>query len=245
MSDREITVRYFAAVREMLGLEEETVELGALAGEEDEPNVGDLWAYLGERHPDLHGLERHVRVAVNHDFADRERVLKSGDEAALIPPVSGGAGASREDHDDGERLTSDAGRFLVTDYPIGTDEIREIVARPEAGAIVTFEGVVRDHTGDHEVEYLEYECYGEMALEKLEEVAEEAHRKWETVQAAIHHRYGHLEVGETAVAIAVSSPHRDAAFEACRFVIDRLKEVVPIWKKEVGPEGDSWVGWGP
>lgn len=242
MSKEEVTVRYFAAVREIVGREVESLAIDEIAG--DEATVGAVWEMLAERHPELEGLEAHVRVAVNRDFADREATVEAGDEVALIPPVSGGAGEEPE-AGGGAALQTDAGRFKVTETEIAVGPLREIVARPEAGAIVAFEGVVRDHTDDHEVEFLEYECYAQMALEKLVEVAEETADRWPTVEVAIHHRYGRLEIGQTAVAIAVSSPHRDAGFSACRHVIDQLKEVVPIWKKEVGPDGEAWVGWGP
>ena len=227
-----ITIRYFAAVRERTGVESETLEA------DEHATVADVWQAITDRHPELAGLKQHLRFAVNHEFADDDQPVGDGDEVALIPPVSGGSG-------DEERYETQSGRFVVTDAEIAAEPLRDRVTRPEAGAIVTFEGVVRDHTGDREVAHLEYECYGEMALEKLVETREEAVERWETTEIAIHHRFGHLEIGEVAVAIAVSSPHREPAFEACKYVIDRLKEIVPIWKKEVGPEGGEWVGWGP
>jgi len=232
-----ITIRYFAALREALGMESETLPVSAIDGAEP-PTVADVWEALAARHRELEGLRSFVRVAINRDFAAADDPVEAGDEIAWIPPVSGGSGTEGE-------FDADAGRFRVTEAPIETGEVRDRVARPEAGAIATFEGVVRDHTGDREVAHLEYECYGEMALEKLRETREAALERWETVEIAIHHRYGRLEIGEVAVAIAVSSPHRGPAFEACRYVIDRLKEIVPIWKKEVGPDGEEWVGWGP
>ena len=240
-----VTIRYFAAVRQMIGRETEEIELEELAGELEEPvTVGLLWEALAERHPQLEGLADRVRVAVNREFVDRDIEITEGDEVALIPPVSGGAGPGEADGA-GESWERAEGRFRVTDEPISPEAVRPHVTRSEAGAVVTFEGVVRDHTDDHSVDYLEYECYGAMAVEKLVETAEAAVDQWPTTRTAIHHRYGHLEVAERAVVIAVSSPHRAEAFEACRFVIDRLKEVVPIWKKEVGPSGQEWVGWGP
>lgn len=235
MSDDTITIRYFAALRERIGEESEALPLSELG---DAPTAGDVWRAIVDRHPELEGLRDHVRVAINQDFADDEDPVEAGDEVAWIPPVSGGSG-------EGDDYAAESGRFRVTQRPVETGTVRDAVARSAAGAIVTFEGVVRDHTGDREVAHLEYECYGEMALQKLVDTRDEAVDRWEAVEVAIHHRYGRLEIGEVAVAIAVSSPHRGPAFEACEFIIDRLKEIVPIWKKEVGPGGEAWVGWGP
>ena len=111
--------------------------------------------------------------------------------------------------------------------------------------MVCFTGRVRDHTGDHDVSYLEYDAYPAMALEKLAQAVDESVERWPATRSAIHHRWGRLEIGEAAVVVATSSPHRAEAFAACQYIIDRLKEIVPIWKKEVSPEGEEWVGFGP
>lgn len=237
-----VTVRYFAVVRERVGRESETVSMEELSGER--PTVDRLWAILVDRHPALEGLRGHLRIARNREFVDGEVGLEPGDEIAVIPPVSGGAGGE-EAGERGTRAVRKSGRFVVTDRPLDRDEVRSFVERSEAGAIVRFEGVVRDHTGDRDVAHLEYECYVEMAVDKLVETGREARGKWPEVDVAMHHRHGRLEIGETAVVVAVSSPHRAEAFEACRWCIAELKREVPIWKKEVGPEGESWVGWGP
>ncbi len=134
--------------------------------------------------------------------------------------------------------------FRVSKEKIDTAALRAMVSRDEAGAIVIFEGVVRNHSGDLEVSFLEYEAYEEMALKKLKEVAIEI-VDGRDIHVAIHHRFGRLEIGDIAVTIAVSSPHRKDAFHACSGIIDRLKEEVPIWKKEVGVDGSEWIGWGP
>lgn len=225
MTER-LDIRYFAAVRERLDCERESLD----PGEIDASDVGEVWRVLVDRHPELDGLRDHVRLAKNGEFVDDDTPIGAGDELAVIPPVAGGASVER---------------YAISDDPLDRESLRDAVARDDAGAVVVFEGTVRDHTDDHRVERLEYECYEEMALAKLEEVGDEARRREPEVSIAIHHRTGTLEVGETAVVVAASSPHRGPAFDACRFAIDRLKEVVPIWKKEVGPEGDHWVGWGP
>jgi len=233
--EKMVEIRYFAAVREQLGCERETLDLA----EVEASDVGGIWRELVDRHPELDGLRDHVRLAKNGEFVGDDASIGPRDEIALIPPVAGGASSGAAP------VEGTIDRYAISSDPLDREALRDTVARDEAGATVLFEGTVRDHTDDHKVERLEYECYEEMALSKLREVADEARRRKPDVSMAIHHRTGTLEVGETAVVVAASSPHRGPAFEACRFAIDRLKEVVPIWKKEVGPEGDHWVGWGP
>ena len=221
----EITIRYFAVFRETLGVSEESVSLDDLST----PSVHGVWEYVVAASEKFRDRERFVRFAVNREFADLDTKLEPGDEVALIPPVSGGSDAM----------------FAVTSSELDVARVVNLVRRPESGAVVTFEGVVRDHTGDRDVEYLEYEVYEEMALEKLREVADRISKNFEDVRIAIHHRFGRLQIGDCAVVIAVSSPHRADAYAASQQTIDALKEEVPIWKKEVSPDGDEWVGWGP
>jgi molybdopterin synthase catalytic subunit len=154
-------------------------------------------------------------------------LLTDGDEVALIPPVAGGAS-----------------RCALTTAALEPRRVEALVERPNAGAVTTFAGVVRNHSQGRAVEFLVYEVYERMALAKLEEVAAHVEDSYDDVRVAVHHRHGKLFVGDTAVVIAVSSPHRADAFAACAQTIDRIKEVVPIWKKEVGPEGEEWVGFG-
>jgi molybdopterin synthase catalytic subunit len=133
--------------------------------------------------------------------------------------------------------------FKVTEEPISLDEVIRAVIHPHTGAVVTFVGVVRNVSHGKAVRYLEYEAYGEMAEKKMREIAREVHDRWAAVvDMAIVQRIGHLEVGEISAAIAVSAGHRhEGGFEACRYAIDRLKEIVPVWKKEVGSDGEEWV----
>ncbi len=218
----EVRLLYFAVVRERLnGLESETLSL------QEGCTVGSMWESLAERHPALGPLRPHLRVAVNNEFAKAETVLKAGDTVALIPPVSGGSG-----------------RCWISKDALDVRQVEAVVTRDQAGAIVTFQGVVRDHTGDRQVAHLEYEIYPEMAVAQLNAICDEVETRWPRCKAAIAHRYGKLAIGEASVVIAVSSPHRPEAFEGCRHAIERIKEEVPIWKKEVGPDGESWVGFG-
>ncbi|HWQ68436.1 MAG TPA: molybdenum cofactor biosynthesis protein MoaE [Patescibacteria group bacterium] len=132
--------------------------------------------------------------------------------------------------------------FEITDQPLLLEPLVTIVKRSSSGAVATFLGVVREQTRGRQVRYLEYEAYPEMAIPKMREIADEIRRKWEVDEIAIVHRIGRLQIGEASVAIAVSAPHRREALAACAYAIDRLKEIVPIWKKEVWTDGEEWVG---
>jgi molybdopterin synthase catalytic subunit len=130
----------------------------------------------------------------------------------------------------------------LCDEALSPERCLEAVRVAGSGGIVTFIGCVRDHSEGKSVSYLEYEAYEPMAVAKLRQVADEACERWPVQRVAIQHRVGRLEIGEDAVVIAVACPHRGDAFEACRYIIDRIKEIVPIWKKEHGPDGATWVG---
>lgn len=163
-------------------------------------------------------------VAVNRAFAEPDLRLKEGDEVAFLPPFSGG-------------------QFVeLTGKPIDPQAMAERVRRDSCGAVVVFWGVVRNENEGKAVLSLEYEAYTPMAEEKLRQVAQEVRQRWQVEDVAICHRVGPMEVGEIAVVIAVAAPHRHEAFQACHFAIDRIKEIVPLWKKEVYQDGTRWVG---
>ena len=182
--------------------------------------VADVWPAL-----DLGEEPGGLLYAVNREYAERERELNDGDEVALIPPVSGGA-------------------FLVTEQPLSLDLVVAEVADERAGAIATFTGTVRRQSRGREVNHLEYEAYTEMAEEVMAKLAAELAGEHDLCAIAIHHRVGRLEIGEASVVIAVSAPHRQDALAACREAIDRLKETVPLWKKEAYEGGEEWIGRG-
>ncbi len=217
-----VTVLYFAAARERAQLSREEVELSGAQ------SVRELLAALCQRHPGLTGLAPHLRVAVNQEFAALEDPVPPGAEVALIPPVAGGAGA-----------------FRVTDRPLALQEVVEAVQWSGAGGLVTFSGAVRDSTRGKRVVKLEYEAYAPMAERKLAEIGAEIAQRWEGTRTAIVHRVGTLVPGELAVVIAVSAPHRAAAFQGCEHALERLKQDAPIWKKEHYDDGEVWVGLGP
>ena len=219
----QVRIRYFAAVREMVGLDAETVDIA------EGDDAADLFSALVERHDRLRdGLRRHLRVARNLEFVDWSTPLQDGDEIAFIPPVSGGSAA----------------QVRMTKEVLSLDAVVSYVSSAQHGAVATFSGVVRDHTGDRDVVRLEYDAYEDMALAQLQRTVDLAQQKWPVV-AAVHHRYGTLQIGELAVVIAVGSAHRADAFEACRFIIEELKREVPIWKKEISADGAEWIGRGP
>jgi molybdopterin synthase catalytic subunit len=217
-----VQVLYFAVVRERLGLDSEAIELPAGS------DGAALLTELARRHPALAGLRNAVKLAVNEEFAPLERRLAEGDVVALIPPVAGGAGL-----------------FRISDQPLELDEVVRAVATPEHGGIATFTGVVRNHNHGKSIVRLEYEAYRPMAERKLAEIGAQLAAEHPGARLAIVHRVGKLAVGDAAVVIAASAPHRGVAFEVCRAAIDRLKESVPIWKKEIAVDGEEWIGLRP
>ena len=217
-----VHVRFFAAARERTKTSALTLDLPEGA------TVALVSERLTEQFPALASLLPQLRFAVDQEFAPLTHVLSDGVEVALIPPVAGGAPL-----------------FRVQSEPLSLSEVVEAVSRVSQGGLVTFTGVVRDHSRGKQVTKLEYEAYAPMAEKKLAEIAQEARAQWPGTDVAVTHRVGTLQPGELAVAIAVSAPHRKEAFRACEFVIDRLKEVVPIWKKEFTADGEVWVGLGP
>ncbi|GHO84599.1 molybdenum cofactor biosynthesis protein MoaE [Dictyobacter formicarum] len=129
----------------------------------------------------------------------------------------------------------------LTREPLNRDALVAAVSHPSVGGIVVFEGVVRDNARGKQVRYLEYDVYEEMAQQQIATIIAEARQRWPIERVAIAHRFGRLEIGEASVIIAVATPHRGEAFEACRYLIDTLKSTVPIWKKEVATNGEEWV----
>jgi molybdopterin converting factor subunit 1 len=230
-----VTALYFALYREELASRAARIELPEGA------TIATLWERCVQGHPRLLGLRRVTRFARNNDYVGPETVLCDGDEVAFLPPVSGGSDGLVP----GEQTA--VPYMVVTAAPLDLEPLIGAVSSGANGAIVTFSGVVR-HTADdnRRVVALEYEAYEEMARAKLMDIAYEIAERWPDVQptgVAIAHRTGHLDVGEASVLIAVASPHRKAAFEACAYAIDRLKEYVPIWKKEVYADGaQTWLG---
>jgi MoaE-MoaD fusion protein len=216
-----VSVRLFAILRERAG--SDSVELDLPDG----ATVADALVSLAERPAlgeALEGLP--VRMAVNRDYADEDTPLGPGDELALVPPVSGGAAPVR---------TGPQIHVRISEAPLRAERLSGLVGRPEAGAIVTFQGTTR------EVDQLEYEAYREMAEERIARILGECVERHGLEAAAAEHRVGAVPLGEPSVIVAVSAAHRDAAFAGAREAIDRIKAETPIWKREVSGEEQRWV----
>ena len=220
-----VTVRLFAGLREVIGSDAIVEEFAT-----PDVTVESLRARLGEAHPKLGPYLSGVAIAVNEEYIlEPGTALKDGDTVALIPPISGGA--------------NETPKILVTHAVLDPRALRDVVMTPASGACVVFEGVVRDHHEGHAVLRLEYEAYEEMATRQLDAVAREtlaAYAGREVYDVGIHHRVGMLEAGETSLLVIVSAAHRRDAFEAALRAVDRVKETVPVWKKEWGPDGAQW-----
>ncbi len=214
-----IKVLFFGITHDLTGLQEEQVELGE--GE----NLQGLRRFYENRFPRLGELAESLLFAVNQQVAEPLCTLHEGDEVAIMPPVSGGL---------------DESRYRITSEKISPSDFGRSLQASSDGAVVTFEGVVRDHSGGQKTLYLEYEAYAAMAIRKMEEIGEEAKEKFDIHSVGIVHRVGKLEIGETSVVIVVTATHRRLAFEACHYLIDRLKQVVPVWKKEFFENGAVW-----
>jgi MoaE-MoaD fusion protein len=217
-----VRARLFARLRELAGTDTESVELPAGS------TVADVFDAVARLHPGLAADRNAVRVALNQEFVDWDAAVVDGDEVALIPPVSGGA------HGTGVL-------FELTSRPLDARRMETAVAHKGAGAICTFTGVVRDSSRGRSVTHLEYEAYAEMATAQMRKIADEIAERWPEARVAMAHRTGRLEIGEPSVVVSVSTPHRAEAIAACKWGIDRLKETVPIWKKEHAGDGTYWI----
>lgn len=222
-----VRILLFAGLRERLRSDWVELELP------EDATVAQLLAALGERHPTLRELLPPCRVAVEQEFVGPGHPVRAGDEVAVIPPVSGGHGPVEDDH------------FYLGAEPLVLDRVIAAVERRQAGGVVTFVGKVRDHSRGHAIDHLEYEAYAPMALKVMRRIAAEVEAGVADASVAVHHRLGRLAIGEAAVIIAAAAPHRAEAFAACRAVIERLKQDVPIWKREVAVDGTTWVVQGP
>jgi MoaE-MoaD fusion protein len=220
-----LTIKLFATLRERA----RTAELSREFPEGT--TVGEIWNRLLADFPALGGHHDGVAFAVNQEYVTEDFRPRNDDEVAFIPPVSGGVDAAPW-----------IGPVSIGRQPVDIEALERGVADPAAGATVTFAGTTRNGNAGRRVLRLEYEAYEPMALSEMRKLAREAGERFKIVRIAIQHRIGFVAIGETSVAISVSAAHRAEAFEACRFAIDRLKEVVPVWKKEYFEGGEVWIG---
>ncbi len=221
-----VTVLFFAGARERVGTGRVEVDVsgGAILGDVVDAAVGAASSGVV--------LPSGVMLARNGVYVDRSVVVEDGDEIAVIPPVSGGG-------DDGV-VRGD--RVWVTGDEIVADEVVGLVGSDRDGAVVVFHGVTRDHNEGRTVLRLEYEAYSPMAEDMMSQIIGEMRDRWEIGDVAVCHRSGRVNIGETSMVLAVSAAHRRPAFESALYFIDRLKEVVPIWKKEYFEGGEVWIG---
>ena len=215
-----IRVLFFGAARDVVDENPLLLSLDKTA------TVSQAYQQLVAHFPGLERFGRSLLFAVNQEYATLDTDLTDNDELAIFPPVSGGT------HD----------FFELTTEPIDVGAVARRVVLPECGATVTLDGFAREWTKGRQTKYLVYEAYDGMALSEMQRLGVEAHKRFDIAHIGIVHRTGRLEIGETSVVISVSAPHRKAAFEACEWAIRELKRTVPIWKKEVYSDGESWVG---
>ncbi len=216
-------IRYWAAARELAGRAKEELSLSAAIAEPE------LRKVIATRHPGLASYLDRMKLAINGEVTSGAAEIRPGDEVDVLPPVAGGAS---------ERVML----LAIRDTPLSLDEAFAAVAHPSAGGIAIFTGVVRDHADGEAVGRLDYEAHPTLATKELERVIGTVTRDFPDARIAAVHRVGQLAVGDLAVVVAASSAHRAEAFAACRAAIDRIKETVPIWKKEWSPEGNAhWV----
>jgi len=217
-----VSVHYYAAARELAGCQSSTFEFAS----EGLPQA-ELRSAVIDRVPSLAGLLERMRLAVNGNFVDASEPLRDGDRVDVLPPVAGGAPIVL---------------CRISDQEISLDEVRQAVEHPGAGGICIFHGVVRDHADGKQVSRLDYEAHESLAHKEMTRVLEGVAAEHTGARIAAVHRVGKLAIGDVAVCVAVSAAHRDDAFAACRKAIDRIKDTVPLWKKEWGPDGQAyWV----
>jgi molybdopterin synthase catalytic subunit len=222
-----VRVLFFGVLKDIVGGSEETVEVGSGT------TLGSLFDLYCGRYETLKDKRPSILFARNREFATPDATLADNDEVAFLPPVSGGSIAPIEDA---------AGHvFAITREPIDSQSIARTLQRPEDGAVVVFEGVVRNNTKGRATEYLEYDCYEDMAVEQMARIGREIADQFEIGRIGMVHRLGRMHVGEASIAVVATAPHRRAAFEAALEGINRLKKEVPIWKKEFFVDGAVWV----
>jgi MoaE-MoaD fusion protein len=222
-----VRVLFFGLLKDIVGVAQDDADVS------DGARLDDLFERYGRQFPKLAAFRPSIVASVNQEYSDWRATLASGDEVAFLPPVSGGQGSSL--------TTLSHEPFRLVRDRIDAAALAEVLKSPQDGAIVTFDGFIRDNSKGQKTEYLEYEAYEAMALGKIREIGASARAQFAIHKIGIVHRLGRVDIGETAVWIGVSAPHRAHAFDACRYAIDALKSTVPIWKKEFFVGGAVWA----
>lgn len=224
------SIKLFAGLPERLG-----VSSISLQSDVEQMSVAELKEAISAKYSGHAAIIQISFVARNHAYAADDAILHASDELALLPPVSGG-----EEQAQPVRELSE--RYVITEGVINSDDVLAKVIVPENGAAIAFVGTTREWTHGQRTVRLEYEAYAPMAVATMRQIGDEIAERWQGALCAISHRIGVVGLAETSVVIAVSSPHRDRCYEASRYAIERLKQIVPIWKKEIWEDGSEWKG---
>jgi len=229
MSTVRIRVLFFGIIRDVVGLREDSLEIPSGG------NLGSVFEHYAAQFPKLRGMAASTVLALNQQFSSPAAPVADGDEVAFLPPVSGGSMYTHH-------LADPAGHFYaLTREPIDGTAIAHQLLRGEDGAFVNFEGVARNNTKGRATRFLEYECYEAMAVKMMAQIGAEIAQTHAIGRIAMVHRLGRIETTETSVAVVVTAPHRKPAFDAALEGINRLKKLVPVWKKEYFVDGEVWV----
>lgn len=227
------TIQLFAGLSERFGQ-----AYLQLATESPQLMAGELKALLAQQYPEHETAIAASFLACNQAYAADRDPVSHEDELALLPPVSGG-----EDTELADVIVNEAdGPYRISSLPLAPQQTEALVIVPEHGAALSFIGTTREWTAGQRTVLLEYEAYVPMALKSMRQIGDELGERWPGSRCAIAHRIGSVPVGEISVVISVSAPHRDACYEASRYAIERLKQIVPIWKKEIWEDGSEWKG---
>ena len=219
-----IKVRLFAALKEIIGKNQLDLQIP------EGSTVKDVIAVIEETYPAVKKIIKISKYAVNMEYTETEKKMTEGDEITIIMPVSGGVYSASETNM----------HIEITGEKIDDAKVLDFVSDISAGSVLLFNGTVRDNDGGKPVEYLYYEAYEEMAVKEIKKLIAAAFDKYNILKVCVIHRTGKMDAGEISISIGVSSPHREDSYIASKFLIDNIKETVPVWKKEMFEEGGRW-----
>lgn len=225
-----IRVLLFGQLKDIIGKQEDSLDL------EPGAKLAAVMSHYAARFPGFRSISGSIACALNEEYASGSAALHEGDEVGLLPPVSGGKSGVQE-------LQTE--RCAIVREPIAAQQIADSLKAGEDGAVIVFQGIVRNHSRGRRTLYLDYEAYESMALSEMRRLSQAALERFAVRDVRLVHRLGRLQIGETSILIAVAAAHRAAAFEACRWLIDTLKKTVPIWKKEYFEDGAVWADGDP
>ncbi len=221
-----IKVRLFAALKEIIGKNHLDLQFNG------DPSLKDVISFIIEAYPSVKEIIKISKYAVNMEYTDINdgKHLNNGDEITIIMPVSGGT----------YNILEDKACVEITEEKIDSNKVLDFVSDPLAGSVLLFNGTVRNNDDGKPVEYLYYEAYEEMAVKEINKLIADAFSKYNIIKICIVHRTGKINTGEVSITIGISSPHREDSYMASKFLIDNIKETVPIWKKEAFEDGSRW-----